>query len=359
MSVDSLAVVTDGAGSLSVASTTIDEPVGDEVLVKLHASGVCHPDLDSLKWGVRMVLGHEGAGEVVAAGDDSPWSPGTRVVLNWTIPCGRCFFCTRAKESLCEDRTARDPREGTTRIGNQTLQRSFSLGTMSEYALVRSAALQPYPATVSPAAAALVGCAAMTGWGSVVNIAQVQPGEHIAVLGIGGVGINVVQAARRCGGAGSVVAIDRSHERLELALRYGATHVILVDSSLDPALEVVRHITGGRGADAAFECTGVPALAAAPLSLIRNGGRAIQVSGNETVEPIDLRAFEWDKTYINPLYGGCRPAVHTPLIFEEVVSGRIELEGLITTRRPLVEVDLAFEDLRSGQGLKTVLQFDK
>lgn len=349
-----LAALTDGAGDLRIGPIDVGPPGPGEVVVELRAAGVCRTDLDSLHWGRPMVLGHEGSGVVRSTGQGVDLAIGQPVILNWAMPCGRCFQCNLGRQTLCERRDDVNRLPAQPRVDGIPIARSFNLGTMSSITVVPIEAIVPISPTIPFASASLVGCAVMTGYGSVVNAAKVAVGSIVAVLGVGGVGLNVVQTARLAG-ALRVIAIARSDQRLEDARRFGATDLVRVTDGA--GVDQVRELTGGRGADYAFECTGDPNMATAPLALIRHGGTAVQVSGNEVTLPVDLALFEWDKTYITPLYGGCRPQIDIPTILDLYTAGRLEIDALISAMYPLDAVTDAFADLAAGRVTKAVIEF--
>ncbi len=353
------AAIGNGDGSFQIETIGIDDPQAGEVLVAIRASGVCHTDWDSLRWPRRIILGHEGAGDVIRVGAGiTRFKPGDRVMLNWAIPCGACFQCSRGKENICEDRgTVPDRRF---HHGAGPINASFSLGTMATHAVVPEAAVLPLPEAVPYDVAAIMGCAVMTGFGSAVNAAEVAEGSTVVVLGCGGVGLSTMLGAlyRK---AARVIAIDVNPARLELARQFGATETLLADRSdkgLLAAAEEIRQRCGGRGADYAFECTAVPELGSAPLAMVRSAGTAVGVSGIEQVVPVDMELFEWDKIYINPLYGACRPQRDFPLLVDLYTSGKLPLDAMVTRRYPLENLKQAFEDMHSGINAKGVLLFD-
>jgi S-(hydroxymethyl)glutathione dehydrogenase/alcohol dehydrogenase len=357
--IDVGAAVAEGDGSFSIQTIGIDAPEHGEVLVAIKASGVCHTDWDSLGWGRRIVMGHEGAGEVVRVGQSvTRCKPGDRVMLNWAIPCGVCFQCERGKENICEDRgTVPDARF---HHPAGAINASFSLGTMATHAIVPEAAVLPLDAQVPYEVAAIMGCAVMTGFGSAVNAAKVEPGSTAVVLGCGGVGLSTMLGALYCKAA-RVIAIDVNPARLELAKQFGATETLLAhrdDKGLLEAAKEIKRRTGGRGADYAFECTAVPELGSAPLAMVRSAGTAVGVSGIEQVVPVDMELFEWDKIYINPLYGSCRPQRDFPLLMELYRSGQLPLDAMVTRRYPLNALEQAFADMHAGINAKGVLIFD-
>ncbi len=367
--IQSLAAITDGKGHFSIQTIQVGAPQGDEVLIAIKAAGVCHTDWDSQNWGKPLVMGHEGAGIVSAIGPDvKNVQIGDAVLLNWAIPCYQCFQCQEGNQHLCEDNNAIPP-DGQVSRGHATftstlyknapIERAFRIGTMSEFTLVREAACVKMTVDMPFASAAIVGCGVMTGYGSVVHAAKVKPGSSVVVLGVGGVGLNVIQGAR-IAGAAQIIAVDIQPARLEMSKFYGATHTILAektDVGLLEAAKIVHGMTNQRGADYAFECTAIPALGAAPLAMVRNAGVAVQVSGIEQEVPMDMRLFEWDKLYINPLYGKCRPQIDFPVLQNLYKNGDLLLDALVTRTYPLEDLAQAFADMHAGKNAKGVLVF--
>jgi len=366
------AAITDGRGGYVISEIEVNEPQDDEVLVKVKAAGLCHTDFDSLSWGKELIIGHEGAGVVVQAGKDvRSVAPGDKVILNWAMHCGHCFQCLAGNQHLCEVASPvaaggngytpghADP--SGTLLNGKPLLRSFNIGTLSEYTLVKESALvKNHSEKMSFPAAAIISCGVMTGYGSVVNAAKVKEGSSVVVLGTGGVGLNVIQGAR-IAGAGMIIAIDVNPHRLTMARAFGATYSLLAskeDKGLLHVAEQVKALTDGRGADYAFECTAIPELGAAPLAMVRNAGMAVQVSGIEQEITIDMNLFEWDKTYINPLYGKCRPQIDFPDIINLYEDGQMLLEEMITRTYTIDELDKAFDDLLKGRNAKGVIVFD-
>ncbi|WP_426700855.1 alcohol dehydrogenase catalytic domain-containing protein [Rhodanobacter sp. Col0626] len=361
------ALISDGNGRFTFETIDVDPPGLGEVRIAIAAAGVCHTDHASLRWPGPLVMGHEGAGHVeqIGAGVQG-LQIGQPVLLNWAIPCGSCFQCAQGADALCERTHELDvPRlghsrahAGATRWQGRPIERSFHLGTFSRYTVVRAEAVTPLPADLPVEIACILGCAVMTGVGSAINVAAIQPGATVAVLGCGGVGLNVIQGAR-IAGAEVIIAIDRVQARLDRAIELGATHALLANDD-DPQhmqlIAAVRTLSNGRGVDHAFEATGVPALALLPLQLVRNGGDALQVSGAHGPATLDLPQLFWNKRYMAPLYGGCVPARDFPRLFDWVADGRLELVSLISHRYPLDALDQAFDDMLSGRSSKGVLR---
>ena len=354
--IEAKAAITDGFGNVIIDTIEVYPPQQDEVLVEIKAAGVCHTDYIYMSREIPRILGHEGAGIVRQIGPGvTHVQPGDAVLLNWATNCGTCFQCQRGNHSICENRQ-RVPNERSLYKG-QSIERAFYLGTMSTHTVVAKQAVTNIDVDISFPSAAIVGCGVMTGYGSVVNAAKVEPGSNVVVIGAGGVGLNIVQGAR-IAGAGKIIAVDVNPDKLEMAKQFGATDTLLAersDAGLLNAAGQIKQMTGGRGADYAFEATAVPALGAAPLAMIRNGGTAVQASGIEEALTINMRLFEWDKIYINPRYGMCRPEIDFPRLFRLYEKGDLLLDELVTRTYKLEELPQAFVDMHSGINAKGVL----
>ncbi|QVY66061.1 Zn-dependent alcohol dehydrogenase [Polaribacter sp. Q13] len=371
MSIQSKSAIATGDGKFIIDTITIADPKGDEIIVKIKAAGLCHTDHDSLLWGKPIILGHEGAGIIAEIGADvTDFEVGDKVILNWATPCMKCFQCQEGNQHICENNSpvtaggngftpGHAHLEGS-KWNNQPIERSFNIGTLAEYALVKESACVKLKSEMPMPSASIISCGVMTGYGSAVNTAKVTAGSSAVILGTGGVGLNVIQGAR-ISGAAKIIAIDINAERLEMAKQFGATHTILADKNdvgLMQASEEVKKLTEGRGADYAFECTAIPALGAAPLAMIRNAGTAVQVSGIEETISIDMNLFEWDKIYINPLYGKCRPQIDFPKLVNLYDKGDLLLDEMITRTYPLEDLQQAFDDMLAGKNAKGVIVFD-
>lgn len=368
----SRAAVSDGRGGFVIDQTTLRAPAVGEVRVALRAAGICHTDHASLQWPGPLVLGHEGAGVVESVGEGVSLThpslrPGQPVLLNWAIPCGRCPQCQRGRGSLCERSHGVDaalgssaPASGHTKWRGASIERSFRLGTFAEHSLVRAEALTCLPEGFPMTHACILGCGVMTGVGAAVNIAQVQPGDTVAVLGCGGVGLSVVQGARLAG-AGRIIAIDRRPAALQRAANLGATHTLEPpenDPQFAQLTAAVRALTDSRGADHAFEATGVAALALLPLQLCRNGGNAVQLSGAQGAVNVEMTQFWWDKRYLVPLYGGCLPERDFPRLIDWATRGDLDLDALVTHTYRLDALGQALDDMLAGRSAKGVIVFD-
>lgn len=362
----SKSVTSDGKGNIAVETVFVGQPQQGEVLVKVVAAGLCHTDWDSIQnWNKTFIVGHEGAGIVEAVGNDvTHIKKGDKVILNWAIPCGKCFQCREGNLHICEVNSPvcgcgleGHAHVASSKKGDVPIERSFHLGTLSEYTVVKKEAVVVIDSPIPYSSASIVGCGVMTGWGSVVNAAKVDAGSSACIIGCGGVGLNCIQGAKHSGAA-IIIAIDINEERLEQAKQFGATHGIIAekeDLDFQNVAQQVREICGGRGADYAFECTAIPALGSAPLALIRSAGTAVQVSGIEQRIDFNCELFEWDKIYINPLYGMCNPERDFTKLLRLYDAGTLKLDELVTKTYTLEEIQTGFDDLLNGRIAKGVV----
>lgn len=353
------AVIGNGKGGYAIQDIIVEDPGPNEVLVSIKASGVCHTDFDSMNWAGPLILGHEGSGIVEKVGQGvQNVRVGDHVLLNWATPCGECFQCKKGAQNICVNRKQAD--EKRTTLKGDPVGRAFRIGTMSTHTVVHKVAVTKVSEKIPHASACIVGCGVMTGVGSVINAAKVSRGSRVVVIGTGGVGLNIIQGAKICGAA-QIIAIDINPKRLQLAREFGATETIQAsrgDRELLAAAEDVKRRTNGLGADYAFESTSVPSLGAAPLAMCRNGGVAIQASGIEQRISFDMSLFEWDKTYMNPLYGQCQPERDFPKILKFYKDGKLKLDEMITRTYALEDIGQAFEDMHAGVNAKGVLVID-
>ncbi|BCO18825.1 alcohol dehydrogenase [Alteromonas sp. KC3] len=364
--IPSKSVTSDGNGNITVETIFVGQPNTGEVLVKVVAAGLCHTDWDSIQnWNKPFIVGHEGAGIVEAVGDGvTHIKKGDKVILNWAIPCGACFQCREGNLHICE---VNSPVCGcglkghahiaSSQKNNIPIERSFHLGTLSEYTVVKQEAVVVVDSAIPFSSASIVGCGVVTGWGSVVNAARVEAGASACIIGCGGVGLNCIQGAKHSGAA-IIIAIDINQERLNQAKLFGATHGIIAekdDLDFQKVAHQVREICGGRGADYAFECTAIPALGSAPLALIRSAGTAVQVSGIEQRIDFNCELFEWDKIYINPLYGMCNPERDFAKLLKLYEAGNLKLDELVTKTYTIDEIHTGFDDLLNGRIAKGVV----
>lgn len=344
------------------------EPGPGEVLVKLAASGVCHSDLHALDgdWETPapLVLGHEGAGSIIAVGPDvKDLEVDDHVILSWTPSCQRCEFCVSGRPVLCQ--LANDTAynhvffDGKPRLsdGNQDVKSFLAVGSFGEYAMVPASAAIKIRKDAPLAQAALVGCAVTTGIGAVVNTAEVKPGSTVLVVGCGGVGLNVVQGARLAG-AKQIIVADVSDEKLELGRKFGATHTI--NSREADLLEQVSELTGGRGVDYAFEAIGLPFTIEACYEAICRGGTAVVVGQVADDVKISIDPFvmsDQEKRLIGSNYGSSRQSIDFPNIIDLYMEGQVDLDSMVTDRIKLEDVNEAFAEMRKGKGIRSVIEY--
>lgn len=358
-------VLPDYRQDVRLQTVTLDSPREHEVRVRIHASGVCHTDWHAitghLPLPVPMVLGHEGAGVVEDVGSGvTRVRIGDHVVIGWVAACGQCFWCTEGQPELCE-RANQGAVDGlfpdhTTRLhdGSLDLHPFSNTGTLAEAAVVSDAAVTPIPWAMPWEEAALLGCAVQTGTGAAFH-APIMPGSSVAVIGCGGVGLNIIQGAR-IRGAARIFAIDPVQANRDLARVLGATDAIDPQND-DPLLNILDH-TGDRGVDVAFEAVGSPETMAQAYAMIRRGGTAVVVGVPSPEAEVTLNAFAFpsqEKTLTGSWYGGASLPRDIPRLVYLWQSGHLRLEPLILRRYSLEEVNTAFQDMISGQGGRGVV----
>jgi S-(hydroxymethyl)glutathione dehydrogenase / alcohol dehydrogenase len=361
-------VLRDPARAVAVEDVELDPPKANEVLVRVAAAGVCHSDvrladgeLGEGRW--PMVLGHEGAGVVESVGDGVDHvAPGDRVAFSFVPACRACRACLSGKPNLCgpagRNGFAGMLMDGTSRLhaNGVTLQHGLMTACFAERTVVAAAGAVKIPAELPLWQAALLGCGVVTGIGAVRNAARVARGESVCVIGCGGVGLQVIAAARLAG-AGTIVAVDRRPEKLEHALRRGATHAVDASHS-DAAAEVVA-LTGG-GADHAFEVVGAAPTIRLAWDAIRPGGTAVVVGLAPKGVEVSLPAIEFlsEKSIVGSYYGTGDPVQALPGLVELVHTGRLELADMVSHLIELDGVADALDRLRRGEGDRSVIVID-
>ncbi|MGF1427593.1 Zn-dependent alcohol dehydrogenase [Kitasatospora sp. LaBMicrA B282] len=355
------ALLTAVGAPLELTEIELPEPGPGRVRVKLAAAGVCHSDLSLatgiLRAPVPVVLGHEGAGTVTAVGEGvTGYRVGDQVVLNWAPACGGCHLCGLGEPWLCE-RAADGYLEPYGTLADGTaVHPGLGVAAFAEETVVPERALLPLPAGIPLTSAALLGCAVLTGYGAVHHAAGVRAGESVLVVGLGGVGLAVLQAAR-IAGAGQIIAVDVSPEKEELARRHGATDFVVAD---DQVARTVRKLTDGHGADHAIECVGRGSTIRTAWSSTRRGGRTtvVGIGGkDDQVSFSALELFHFARTLTACVYGNSDPAKDLPVLAEHVRAGRLDLEALVSDRITLEEIPAAFEQMRAGRGARSLVVF--
>ena len=344
----------------------LEAPRAGFVRVRVTHCGICHSDLSvadgKFPSPLPIVLGHEAAGIVDQLGEGvTGLSRGDHVVLTPVPPCGTCYWCVRSQPALCVNTVGLmssalpDGRTGLSRRG-KPVYRGLNLAAFAEYTVVHATGAVKIPAEVPLDVACVVGCAVQTGAGAVLNAARVVEGATVLVLGLGGIGLSAVPGARLAG-AVRILASDPVPARREVAKRFGATD--LLDPTHEDVVARARELTGGIGVDYAFETAGIAALVPMGLAATRNGGTTVAVGAPPIDQTIDLgpgAIFAVSaKTLMGTILGHSNSLLEIPRLVGLWQSGRLDLEGLITARRPLAEVNEAMDDLRASRGIRTVL----
>jgi NDMA-dependent alcohol dehydrogenase len=360
------AVLHDVNKPYSIETVELDPPRRGEVLVKVGAAGVCRSDLHFQKGEATIalpaVLGHEGSGTVEAVGESVGMvKPGDRVILSFVPNCGHCPSCETGRPHLCDEhaRTTGKLFDNTSRLhtlGGQDVTHMGKVACFAEYAVVPEAGCIPAPAALDFPQMALIGCSVTTGVGAAVWNAGVQPGDSVAVIGCGGVGLNVIQGARLAG-ATTIVAVDVKDAALTFARKFGATHT--VNARTEAAVERVQAITGG-GAHFAFEAYGGGATTRMAVDMARKRGTAVivgiaPVGDAAAIEPVVITRLE--KTIRGCYYGSARPRQDMPRIADWYARGLLDIDGLVTRRYRLADINRAYEDIDSDAVGRGVIVF--
>ena len=353
---------------LEVREVDVQDPGPGEVRIQMVAGGVCHSDLHvmtgHLSAPLPAILGHEGAGIVadIGAGVTSV-RPGDHVIPLWRLSCGECEYCTGGRPALCpagtEIRWSGRLLDGTSRfkLDGQEIKHFAGVSSFSNYTVLPEKAVLKIPDDLPLERAALLGCAVITGFGAVVNAAQVKPGRTVAVFGVGGVGINVVQGAVLAG-AGKIIAVDLLESRLEHAKRFGATHV--VNASAGDPVEQIRDLTGGRGVDYAFEVVGLPITMRQAYDSLAKRGVAMVVGITPTTAEVTVPSLSLvyeERVLTGSLYGSAAPKTDIPRLIDLYRAGRLMLDELLTRSYPIEEINQAYDALQSGETLRSVVTF--
>lgn len=353
------AVLRDYDKGLQVETIRTPRPKAGEVLIKVTACGLCHSDLHviggAIAFPLPAVLGHEVAGIIVELGpgtEHTGLEVGQQVAGGFLMPCGQCRHCAAGHDELCEpffelNRLKGVLYDGTTRLyslDGEPIQ-MYSMGGLAEYSVVPATALAPVPEGVDPVSSAILGCAAMTGYGAVRRGADIKYGETVAVVAVGGVGSNIVQIARAFG-ASQVIAIDVADDKLEAVKAFGATATI--NSMTQDAREEVLKLTNGRGVDVSFEALGIPSTWNTALDVLADGGRMVPIglgAGRQTAEVEINRTVRRSQSILGSY--GARTRQDLPAVVDLAARGIINYDDLVTRRFSLDEAAAGYEALRN------------
>lgn len=349
-------------GELVIDDLTVRNPQAHEVLIRTVASGLCHSDLHFLEGlyqcPVPAVLGHECAGVVEAVGDDVTYvQPGDHVITCISGFCGSCAYCMRGKPHLC-DKIAIQPDAAHPRLmrGDEVVNQFVGLAGFSEQMLVHEHYLVKIRPDMPLDKAALLGCGVTTGVGAVINTARVRPGDTVAVVGCGGIGLNAVQAAA-IAGAGRVIAVDRVASKLDLATTFGATDVVDA-SAVDPVMAVLE-LTGG-GVDFSFEAIGLTATAEQAFAMLRNGGAATVIGMIPLGQKLEIDGFQllMEKRLQGSSMGSNKFRLDMPQYIEWYLAGTLKLDELVSGTMALDDINAGFAAMKSGELARQLVIFD-
>lgn len=348
-------------GRLGIEDVVVDTPAPREVLVRTVAAGVCRSDhhylVGNFTTPLPTVMGHEASGIVEAVGEEVTYvAPGDHVVASLMVFCGRCESCLSGRMALClQEGTMRDGGRPRVSRHGAAIHPYWGVGAFAEMMLVHEHAVTRIDRNIPLLSAATVGCAVITGLGSVFNTAGVRPGAAVAVIGAGGVGLNVIQGSA-VAGASRIVAVDVLPDKADSARQFGATDVIISRDPVDELLE----ITHG-GVDYAFDAIGQKATAEHAFASLRPGGTAVLIGMIPIGVEISLPGadFLYEKTVKGSNMGSSRTRIDIPRYLELYRHGRIKLDELVGRTRPLEEIGIAMDDFDHGALARSVITFDR
>ena len=364
------ALALEAGAPLVIEEVDVAGPKAGEVLVQMKATGVCHTDAFTLSGDdpeglFPAILGHEGGGVVVEVGEGvTSLVPGDHVIPLYTAECAQCKFCLSGKTNLCSAvRTTQGQGlmpDGTSRFSfkGQPVYHYMGTSTFSEYSVIAEVSL----AKISPNApldkVCLLGCGVTTGIGAVINTAKVEPGATIAVFGLGGIGLSVIQGAVMAK-AGRIIAVDTNPSKFEMAQLLGATDCVNPKDHSADITEVIIDMTDG-GVDYSFECVGNVNLMRSALECCHKGwGEAIIIGVAGAGQEISTRPFQLvtGRVWRGTAFGGVKGRSQLPGMVDQYMSGEIKLDELITYTMPLEEINTAFDYMHEGKSIRSVIIF--
>jgi S-(hydroxymethyl)mycothiol dehydrogenase len=351
-------VVREVNGPVSIETIVVPDPGPGEVVVDIAACGVCHTDLHYVQGGISddfpFLLGHEAAGTVAEVGPGvTEVSPGDYVVLNWRAVCGQCRACARGRPQYCFD--THNASQAMTLTDGTELSAALGIGAFAEKTLVAAGQCTKVDPAAPPEVAGLLGCGVMAGLGAAINTGGVARGDSVAVIGCGGVGAAAIAGASLAG-ARTVIAVDVDDRKLEGAKHFGATHT--VNSSSDDPVEMIRSLTDGNGADVVIDAVGVPATYEQAFYARDLAGTVVLVGVPRPEMKLELPLldiFGRGGSLKSSWYGDCLPSRDFPMLLDLYVQGRLDLAGFVSEQIGLGEVQEAFEHMKSGDVLRSVV----
>jgi S-(hydroxymethyl)glutathione dehydrogenase/alcohol dehydrogenase len=347
---------------LVIEDVTLSEPGEMDVKVRLTSTAVCHSDIHDWKGELPgplpFVGGHESAGYVEKAGAGvTSVKVGDPVVVSLLASCGKCYYCLNGLPHLCEHRFDPPPKPRVHNKKGQPLELKGNIGGFAEYTVVDESQVVKVPKDMPLDRACLLACGVITGFGGVVNRAKVRPFQSVVVMGVGGVGINAIQGAAYVG-ARPVIAVDMLDTRLKMAMDMGATHT--VNAGRKDAADVIKELTGGRGADFVFVTVGSIAAIKQGFSFTGLRGTTVLIglpnyTDQYSLTPMDLIPTE--KNIIGGFMGATNLKLDIPNLVSLYQAGRLKLDELVTGRYPLDRINEAMASTEKGEGLRNVIMF--
>ena len=357
------AVLRTTPGELAIEEVQIDKPGPREVLIRTAAAGICHSDYHYLTGAYETplpaVMGHESAGVVEAVGEGVSYvSPGDHVITSLSVFCGHCEYCLSGRMALCPHHdTIRSPDMAPRLSQSGSMVHQYAdVSSFAEQLLVHEHALVRISPEMPLEPAALIGCAVTTGLGAVFRTAEVRPGETVAIIGCGGVGLSAIQGAR-IAGAGRVIAIDVVRSKLEAATGFGATD--MVDASVCDPVEAVLELTAG-GVDHAFDAIGRPFTPGQAFGMLRPAGTATIIGMIPLGATIELPGVDFlaEKRIQGSCMGSNQFRTDAPRFVDFYFDGRLNLDSLITDRLRLEEIGKGMDALETGEVARNIIVFD-
>ncbi len=344
---------------------TLDDPGPGEVQVEVAHCGLCHSDVSVMSGQAPaptpVVLGHEASGVVTQVGAGvTSLVPGDHVLLTPIPSCGRCAACLQGRPANCPNVVAlvgQTLPDGTTRLRRDgaVVYQGLGVGGFAERTVVVETGAVKVPADLDLGVIAVCGCAVQTGVGAVFNTARVEPGWSVLVMGLGGIGVAIVQGAR-IAGAARIIVSDPVAARRDAAERFGATDA--VDPTTEDVAAACQRLTGGVGIDAAFDAVGSSALVATGVDACRPGGITVLVGAGPVDDQLGISRILLmitEKRLAGSLLGSASAHREVPRLLELYRRGLLDLESMVTSRRPLTEINEAVDDMAAGRGLRTML----
>ena len=367
---DTRAAVAYAAGEpLAIENVRLDGPRAGEVLVEIRATGICHTDAYTISGAdpeglFPAIMGHEGAGVVLETGDGvTSVAPGDHVIPLYTPECRQCKFCLSGRTNLCgairETQGQGLMPDGTSRfsLNGETLFHYMGTSTFSNHTVLPEIAVAKIREDAPFEKVCYIGCGVTTGLGAVINTAGVEPGSNVAVFGLGGIGLNVIQGARLVG-ADRIVGVDMNPAKRQLAERFGMTDFIN-PQEVDDVVAAIVDLTDG-GVDYSFECIGNVEVMRQALECCHKGwGESIIIGVAGAGQEIATRPFQLvtGRVWRGTAFGGARGRTEVPRIVDWYMDGKINIDDLITHTMPLEEINSAFDLMHAGESIRSVVVY--